>query len=139
MLYRYYKLFSEIDDEICYIGKTKREINKRFNEHKSDYKQNNGFCYSKKVFEKYGIDNVKIETLEEIYFENKYDADKKEKEYIESFKNCCNFELPTQTKEDRSKKYREKNKEKLKKYHKNYYQKRKNKSIENCVKEYEII
>ena len=115
MLYRFYKIYSDLDDNICYIGKTKRKLNERIRNHKSNYIYN-GFCTSKKVFEKYGIDNCKIILLEEIDFETKYEADKKEREYIESFNNCVNIELPTQTKKESSKKWRENNKEKIKEY-----------------------
>ena len=131
MLYRFYKIYSDLDDEMIYVGKTTQTLNKRFGEHKSYYRNNIGYCSSKKVFEKYGIENVKVVLLEEIELENKYESDLKEREYIESYKNCINKFLPTQTQKERY----ENNKEIILEKNKNYYQTNIQK-IKECKKEY---
>ena len=132
MLYRFYKIYSDIDDEICYIGKTIQELNKRFIGHKSKYINKKLCCYSKKVFEKYGIENCKIELLEELYFENKYSADLKEREYIENYKNCINKLIPSRNRKERNeinkdkyKEWYEDNKQRIKEKNKDYYSKNK--------------
>jgi hypothetical protein len=40
MLYRFYKIYSDLDDEMIYVGKTTQTLNKRFGEHKSYYRNN---------------------------------------------------------------------------------------------------
>jgi len=93
----------------CYIGSTKRSINNRISEHKSNYKNNHGLTKSVEILknEDYQViilEEFEINTLDEL--KNQYS---KEREYIEKELNCINKNLPFRTKED-IKKYYENNK-----------------------------
>jgi hypothetical protein len=121
-----YKIYCKNEpDDICYIGSTIQNINNRFSNHKSDFKKNRRFCQSKKIFEKYGIENCIIELIEKIECENKNILKNFEKKYIELFEKSVNKNIPNPTPNDRKeqkKKYRENNKEKIKLHNsKKYY------------------
>lgn len=60
-----YKI-TNLFNQKCYIGKTESNIIKRFNEHISDSKRDR--CKNRplyRAFNKYGIDNFKVEVIEE--------------------------------------------------------------------------
>jgi len=93
----------------CYIGSTKRNINNRISEHKSNYKNNHGLTKSVEILknEDYQViilEEFEINTLDELKIQYT-----KEREYIEKELNCINKNLPFRTKED-IKKYYENNK-----------------------------
>lgn len=71
-----------------YIGKTSRELNKRWNEHKSDAKFKK-HIYLYRAMNKYGIDNFEIRILEKIKSNNleefNYKLSELEKDYITKF------------------------------------------------------
>jgi hypothetical protein len=58
---RIYKIVNNCDNMI-YIGSTKKKLSRRFEEHKNSYILNN-YCSSAKIFEKYGLNNCKIERI----------------------------------------------------------------------------
>lgn len=76
-----YQITNSITND-CYIGKTTKTIDQRFQKHKYAHRYvNNTHLY--RAMRKYGIDNFRIISLEEI--ENKL-LDLKEQEYIKNYK-----------------------------------------------------
>jgi len=73
-----YKITNIINED-CYVGKTKKTVEDRFQKHIYNSRSGqNTFLY--KSFRKYGIENFKIEVLEEVDFDH---LDEKEKHYIQ--------------------------------------------------------
>ena len=73
-----YKI-TNIITEHSYVGKTEKSIQERFCRHISNSKDGNTHLY--KAFRKYGIDNFRIEVLEEVLNKN---IDDRERHYISS-------------------------------------------------------
>lgn len=99
-----YKIISNTDDEICYVGSTpKKYLSQRMDSHRCDYKLwKNGKrkkVMSYELFEKYGIENCRIELLEIYSCNSKDELSKKEGEYIRSLK-CVNKNIAGRSKED---------------------------------------
>ena len=85
-----YKITNIINDKI-YIGKTSQTIEKRWKEHCSDYLRRNEEkrpLYS--AMKKYGIQNFKIEEIEQCTSEEANEKEKYWIEYYNSFKNGYN-------------------------------------------------
>ena len=71
-----YKI-TNIITEHSYVGKTEKSIQERFQRHIANSKDGNTHLY--KAFRKYGIDNFRIEILEEVLSEN---IDERERYHI---------------------------------------------------------
>lgn len=98
VLYKFYKIYSCIEpDGLCYIGQTTRDLKTRLREHKSSFITKTDICSSKKVFEKYGLENCIIELIEELDFEDNLNSRIKERELIELHNNCINTCIPTRS------------------------------------------
>lgn len=85
-----YKITNILDNKI-YIGQTKHNINKRFNQHKNDSKKiklQNRPLY--KAINEYGIENFKIELIEVCSNDIAYEREKFWIEFYNSFKNGYN-------------------------------------------------
>jgi len=99
----------------CYYGSTKKDINLRLNQHKSQTKTNKGSCRSKEIIEN---GNFKIETIEKVELDKLLD---RENFYIEN-NDCINCKtrgrpkLPEKVKKTVYKKF-------PKEYFKEYYHK----------------
>ncbi len=118
-----YKLVSDNTDMI-YIGSTTIKLNKRLSEHKSQFKNNNNFVYSKKLF-KLG-ENVSIELIKLFPCNCRKELEKEEGKYILEYKNICvNKYIAGRTIKEYMKKYNKKqwedNKEKIKEKRKEKY------------------
>jgi hypothetical protein len=113
-----------------YIGSTTQPLYKRFSYHKESYirwknnKHNKVMVFD--IFEEFGIDNCKIELIEECPCENRMELCKKEGEYIKN-NNCVNkyiagrtdkeyYETNRDNIREQQKKYRETNKDKIAEY-----------------------
>lgn len=131
-----YKIYSTIDDSVCYVGSTtKTLLCQRMVEHRKDYrgwkeKKRHQKVSSFDLFDKFGIENCIIELLELCPCNSKDELNKKEGEYIRSL-NCVNQVVTGRTKKE----YRIDNKLKLNEKKKTYYKENKEKINENC-KEY---
>ena len=121
-----YKLFS-IKGDCVYYGSTTRNLNRRFNEHKSSHLHNRN---KKKVFL---YDDVKIELVEQYPCNSKAELLKRERYYIEN-NNCINLTIPNRT--DKEWRNMDIIKEQQKEYFKKYHINNKDKIIKR-VKEYE--
>ena len=70
----------------CYIGSTIQPLSKRMAEHRRHHNQylsgTKNYIYSFELFDEFGMENCKIELLEEYSCENKEQLNKKAGEYI---------------------------------------------------------
>jgi hypothetical protein len=58
-----YKIYSELDEDMIYIGSTFRKLEHRLARHKSDYKEKRYNMTSYNIFDIYGVDTCKIELI----------------------------------------------------------------------------
>jgi len=72
-----------------YYGSTTRPLSERMNEHRRNYKGKSCYWSSQILFDKYGIENCKIELVEEYSCENKEQLIKREGEIMRANK-CIN-------------------------------------------------
>jgi hypothetical protein len=123
-----YKLESDLGNEI-YIGTTILKLNRRMDRHKSSYRRwTNGkidHTQSHFLFNKYGIDNVRIVLLETVNYYYKSELKVRSQFYIKSLK-CTNHNIPNRT----QKEWYEDNKG----YYKKYYQEKKNQHLKSNIK-----
>jgi hypothetical protein len=147
MDYKNGKIYKIIDNAYTkmYIGSTTQSLSKRFSMHKSKYIiwKNNNRCSKITVydiFEEFGIENCKIELIEECLCENRIQLCKKEGEYIKN-NNCVNKIIPGRTKQEYNeankdkileytKQWREANNDNIREYNKEYSKANKDKIIE---------
>lgn len=135
-----YKLVSNQTDKI-YIGSTcKERLCQRLAQHKRNYNfwlkdNNNGYMSSYELFK---LGNVEIVLLETINCNTKDELLKKEREYIDKYKDILiNKVRPTITKDERKeyqKEHYEDNKEEIKEKKKQYYEKNKDDFLEKSKK-----
>jgi len=133
----------EITD--VYVGHT-TDFTKRKCQHKSHCHNEKTKMYNYDVYkfirDNGGFENWNMVMIEEYPCENKLQAERKEREYIENLNATLNRHIPTRTHEEyreqykeqlreKSKKYREENAEEIKERKKKYY----NENIEK-IKEY---
>ena len=123
---RIYKLYIENELDV-YIGSTTQNLNQRLSNHKCNYRRylngNHGFITSFSLIEKHGVNALKIQLLEELYFNNKIDLINLESNYIKSIEHCINKVIPNRTKKqyiedtkEKRKQYYQDNKDKVKQY-----------------------
>ena len=130
-----YKIINNIDD-IVYIGSTTQTLKRRYSSHKCSYlsymRGIHKYYTAFSIFDK-GINNCKIELIENFPCDNRAELEYREKYYIKQF-NCINKNIPGRTKKEynddnkehikeHTKKYREDNKEHIKKYREDNYEK----------------
>jgi len=153
-----YMIWTPLDNSFCYIGSTFNRLHKRFEGHKHDYKHNYGNVSIHKYFDKYGIDNFKIDLIKSYNVIRTHQKDFKhlcayETLWISKTKNCVNELLPfmpltkekqkqyyldnKETKKQYKKQYRKNNKDKIKEKEKQYYLDNKEKLLEK-QKQYNI-
>jgi len=143
MDYKNGKIYKIIDNAYTkmYIGSTTQSLSKRFSYHKKGYIswKNNKSCkvmvYD--IFEEFGIDNCKIDLIEECPCENRIQLDRKEGKYIQN-NNCVNKYIAGRTTKEyyidnkdtilkQKKHYNKVNKDKIAEYHAKYQQLNKDK------------
>ena len=127
-----------------YIGSTCQPLTKRFSNHKADYKlwkngkSNKVSSYD--LFDEFGIENCKIELIEEFACENKCQLERKEGEHIKN-NDCVNKVIVGRTQKeyyvdnkdnlkDKMKEYQKLNKDKIAEKKKEYNQVNKEKRKE---------
>ena len=103
-------IYKITNGDMDYYGSTNRALNIRLIEHISKYKRylkgQYNFVSSFNII-KNANDNLKIELMEEVKYDDKKYLLQKEKEYILN-NECCNKIIPTQTKAEYYMKNREK-------------------------------
>ena len=104
-----------------YIGSTCQSLSKRFSNHKSKYKLWQDGKITKitvfDIFDEFGIENCKIELIENYECNSKEELERKEGQHIKN-NECVNKIIVGRDKQE----YRQDNKEKIKEYKKQYYQ-----------------
>jgi hypothetical protein len=147
-----YKIFcKDLNITDIYIGST-TNFNKRKIKHKSDCYNENKKSYNLKVYqyirENGGFENFEMVIIEEYPSDNKKEANKRERFWIEKLKANLNIIIPTRTKKERyinninnikekDKEYRIINKEKIRQDSKDFYENNKDKIKERHKKHYE--
>ena len=103
-----------------YYGTTTQPLHKRFNSHKSQYNQKSNYrTNSFFLFQKYGLDNIKIILVKEIICKNKDELNKEEGSFIRNNK-CVNKNISGRTKME----WLEDNQEKIIEWKKKYKEKK---------------
>lgn len=128
-----YKIVCNITGNI-YIGSTIRTLNERLSKHKNAYKiyKKGKINYSVTSFEIIKNDDFYIELIENYSCNSRYELELRERYHIEH-NICVNKQIPTKTIEE----WRRDNKEKTKKYHKQRYNKHKEK-LDEINKKYRL-
>jgi hypothetical protein len=109
----------QYDEGDIYYGSTTQPLYKRFFAHKASYNYGQT-VRSKILFEKYGIENIKIILIKYFSCENKQELEAEEAKYIRENK-CVNYQIPCRSKKE----YYLDNKEKLNKQNNENYEKKK--------------
>ena len=136
------KIYKIVDNgyNMVYYGSTVKLLCQRMGNHRDLYKKNSLKCLTKTIFDKYGIENCKIELVENYPCNSKEELLKREGYYIKN-NDCINKQVAGRTikeyrdeHKDNMKKYREQNKDKLLEQGKEYYKKHKDKKLEQNKK-----
>lgn len=130
-----YKIVSNMNDELCYVGSTTRPLLcQRMEQHRKSYKQWKNGKYGRnssfELFDRYGIQNCSIELIEIFPCNSKDELTKKEAHHIRLL-NCVNKIIPNRTNEE----YRQDNRDTIAEYQKEYYEANRD-TIEEYRKEY---
>jgi hypothetical protein len=153
----FYKIVcNDLNIKDCYIGHT-TNFKKRMPAHKNGCNNENNINYNLNVYkfirDNGGWCNWSMIMIEEIQCDNKLDALRQERKFIEEYQATLNNKIPSRPKQEynkeryqhnknklnkQMKEYREKNKDKIKEYQKEYYEDNKNKVL-NYQKEYREI
>ena len=112
-IFIYYKIVSKNENiKDIYVGKTKN-LKKRIIDHKSNCYNENRKCYNIKVYqyirENGGWDNFNFIEIETNEYNDK-DSAIREKYWVEDLKANLNSYIPSRTKKESQKEYRENNK-----------------------------
>ena len=109
-----YKIIAYETDDV-YIGSTTRPLKTRYSAHKSNFKcwinTKKQYCSSAKMFERHGLDNCKIELIENCVCNSKRELEGREAHFIDEYDSCVNMNKPCRTKAQ----YRIDNKDKINK------------------------
>lgn len=92
-----YKLVNTVDDDI-YIGSTHHPLTVRLSLHKSHRKIKNSKVYQH--LNEIGIENVRIELIEDYPCTSKKELEDRERYWIENMKPALNKNIPSRTKEE---------------------------------------
>jgi hypothetical protein len=136
-----YRIYCGNDE---YIGSTTRPLSERMAKHRTEYKKGNMAITSRIVFDKHGVENCKIELIEDFPCERREQLDKREGE-IQRERLCVNKYVAGRTTTeyylenrevliDIQKQYRERNKDNVDEYHRQHYLDNKDIYIENAKK-----
>ena len=91
-----YKIVDNKNKE-CYIGSTTKSLAERIAHHRYAYKNGMGSLKSFEMFDKYGLENCKINLLMNYPCVNRKDLEKKEGEFIRNME-CINKNIAGRTK-----------------------------------------
>ena len=102
---------------LCYYGSTISKLCKRMGQHREHYRNGSYNCTVKKIFDTYGLENCKIELVENFPCDSRKELEAREGFYIKN-NVCVNKIVAGRTK----KAYREANEEEIKAYKKGWYE-----------------
>jgi len=140
-----YMIWTPLDNSFCYIGSTFNRLHKRLEGHKNAYNNKNRTISIHKYFDKYGIDNFKIDLIKSYNVIRTHKKDHKHLEayetlWINNTKNCVNEKLPFMPlRKEHQKQYREDNRETIAEKQKQYKLNNKEKIVEYNNKNKEKI
>lgn len=128
-IYKIYPICDHDEGDV-YFGSTTQTLSKRMvlhrcNFNKGNFKQNS----SCKLFEKYGLENCKIELIQNSLCSNKEELLKIEASFIRTNK-CVNKCIPLRTKDEYMIKYYQENKDKILEQKKQYHLDNRDKILE---------
>ena len=108
----FYKIAcNDLSVKDCYIGHT-TDFTGRKNNHKSRCKNSEGKFYNMHVYQfirnHHGWENWSMLQIEVKEMSTKHEAEAHERTLIEQFKGTLNYNIPTQTRKEYSRKYRDK-------------------------------
>jgi len=128
------KIYKIVDNgyNMVYYGSTIKLLCQRMGCHRMSLKNGTNKCAVKQIFETYGVENCKIELVENYPCNNRDELNKREGYYIQN-NQCINKLIAGRTRKqhyddnkeslkDYSKQYRKANKETIKEYNKKYYE-----------------
>ena len=135
-----YKIVAYETDDV-YIGSTTTSLKTRYSVHKSNFKcwtnTKKRYCSSAKMFERHGLDNCKIELIENCVCNNRNELEGREAHFVEEYDDSCvNSNKPCRTKAQYYVDNRDKIKEHQTQYSAQYYTDNKNK-IAARIKQYQ--
>ena len=109
------KIYKIVDNNYtkAYYGSTTQQLSQRMALHRSSYKNGVASTSAKLLFEEFGLDNCKIELVEEVCCTSKDQLARIEGKYIKE-NECVNKQIAGQTQRE----YNEKNKDKISAYKK---------------------
>lgn len=109
-IYRIYPNVEDFDEGDVYYGSTTKTLAQRMSNHRTDFKNNSKkSATSSRIFEKYGMDNCKMELIQEYPCDNIEQLKAIEGSYIRNNK-CVNRCLPLRTHNESRKIWRAKRK-----------------------------
>jgi len=138
MDYKNGKIYKIIDNAYTkmYIGSTTQPLSKRFSRHKANYKLWQEGTHHKvlifNIFDEFGIENCKIELIENYVCNSKNELERKEGEHIKN-NDCVNKVIAGRTKKE----YYNDNKNKILEKAKEYKEANKNIILEKKKEHYE--
>jgi alanyl-tRNA synthetase len=129
-----YMVWFEGEDK-RYYGSTTTTLTKRLNQHKTHYKNNISKCSLFSLFEKYGVENSRIELVEDFPCNNRKELEAREGYHIRN-NTHINQQITGRTKKEYYQDNKDKNKDKKKESDRLYYQKNKDKCVERSFLRY---
>ena len=129
---RVYKIV-DIEYTKCYVGSTYNSLSKRMAHHRQDYlkykrgKKNYVSVFD--LFDEFGVENCKIELIEEIECTNRDQLRKREGFHIQST-DCVNKNCAGRSKQESDRLYRQSHKQEKADYHKQYHESHKEEKSE---------
>lgn len=137
-MYSKAKIYKIVDSGYneCYYGSTVQPLSKRMGQHREKYHlyKDGKFALmtSFNLFDKYGLENCKIELVENYECKSKEELHQREAYWIRN-NNCVNKFIPTRTKKE----HYEDNKEEISKNKKEYYEDNKEEILQKCKEYYQ--
>jgi adenylate kinase family enzyme len=126
------KIYKIVDNayNMCYYGSTINMLSQRMSLHRESYIKKKAYYTAFDIFDTYGLENCKIELVENFPCNSRNELDAREGFYIKN-NECVNKCIAGRT----PKEYKQDNKEKIKKINKEYYENNKE-NISIKYKEY---
>jgi adenylate kinase family enzyme len=116
----------DVGYNLCYYGSTINRLCQRMATHREHYKNGSYNCTVKQIFDTYGLENCKIELVENFPCDSRKELEAREGFYIKN-NSCVNKNIAGRTLKESSKVYKETHKDQIKEYYKKYCEANKDK------------